>query len=419
MHSSLQITRLRSLTPLLLIAMNAAWAAAPDDETVKRIHQQTLTIDAHIDIPDNFDARAAQNETQDQFDLAKVERGQLDVATVALFAAPAKQTPENVAAARNQVDAKLRALKQFVAESPDRLTFAASASDIERAAASGKHAVLLSFLNALPVGDDLTLLPRYYQQGVRVFGFVHASNNAFADSSRPNGAFGDKPNAAGGLTALGKRAVAELNRLGVVIDVSQLTPAGVLQTLELSKAPVIASHSALRSRVDVPRNLSDDELKAIAARGGVVHVVAFASYLKDDPRRREQYQRDIWQAFGLQQGVDDPKTKLDAATYEKYQAAYKRFSSSSWRYASLQDYVDAIDAAVKLIGIDHVGISSDFNHGGGVTGFANVGEAQNVTRELLARGYSEAQVRKLWGGNFLRVFRQVEQAAAPLQSSVQ
>lgn len=400
---------------LLLLAAQTTWAASPD---AARIHQQAITVDAHIDIPDTFDARAARGDTADQFDLAKLERGQLDVATVALFAAPAKQTPESVISARQQVDAKLQALKQFVAQSPDRLTFVASASDIERAAAAGKHAVLLSFLNALPLGDDLTLLPHYYQEGVRVFGFVHASNNAFADSSRPNGAFGDKPNAAGGLTPLGKRAVAELNRLGVIIDVSQLTPAGVQQTLQLSKAPVIASHSALRSRVDVPRNLSDAELKAIAAGGGVVHIVAFASYLKDDPQRREAYQRDIWLAFGLKQGVDDPKAKLDAATYAKYQAAYKKFSSSSWRYASVTDYVDAIDAAVKLIGIDHVGISSDFNHGGGVTGFANVGEAQGVTRALLERGYDAAQVNKLWGGNFLRVFRQVEQAAAPLQSAV-
>ena len=411
--------RLPALAIVLAIAAPAASAATPDDATVKRIHERLVTIDAHIDIPESFDARAARGDTSDQFDLAKLDRGQLDVATVALFAAPAKHTPANVTAARTQVSGKLEALKQFVAENPQRLAFAASSADIERIAASGKHAILLSFLNALPLGEDLDLLSGYYRDGVRVFGFVHAANNAFADSSRPNGSFGDVPNAANGLTPLGKRAVAELNRLGVVLDVSQLTPAGVLQTVELSRTPVIASHSALRSRVDAPRNLDDEELKAIAARGGVVHVVAFASYLKDDPRRREQYQKDIWQAFGLRQGVDDPKTKLDAATYQKYQAAYRKFSSSSWRYASLDDYVDAIDAAVRLIGVDHVGISSDFNHGGGVTGFAHVGEAQNVTRELLERGYDEAQIRKIWGGNFLRVLRQVEQGAVQQQSAVQ
>jgi membrane dipeptidase len=399
-------------------AISPVWAAEPDDALVKRVHANALTLDAHIDILDNFDAQRAASDTQEQFDLPKLERGQLDVATVALFASPAKTTPENIASARKQIDTKLQGLRQLVAQHPDKLEFAKSSADLERIAGSGKHAILLSFLNALPLGNDLTLLPRYYDDGVRVFGFVHASNNAFADSSRPNAAFGDKPNASGGLTVLGKQAVAELNRLGIVIDVSQLTPAATLQTVQLSNTPVIASHSGLRSRVDVPRNLSDEELRAIAARGGVVHIVAFASYLKDDPKRREDYQKNIWQAFGLKQGVDDPKTKLDAATYEKYQAAYRNYSASSWRYASVADYVDSIDAAVKLIGVDHVGISSDFNHGGGVTGFANVGDAPNVTRELLRRGYTEAQIKQLWGGNFIRVLKGAEQSARQLQSSL-
>lgn len=401
----------------LILMTSTALAAEADDAIVKRVHASAITIDAHIDILEDFDAKRAAKESQEQFDLPKLERGDLDVATVALFANPAAGTPENVAAARKEVDKKLKGLQQLVAEHGDRLEFARSAADIERISKAGKHAILLSFLNALPLGNDLSLLPQYQQEGVRVFGFVHASNNAFADSSRPNAAFGDKPNEHGGLTDLGKRAVAELNRLGIVIDVSQLTPAGVLQTVQLSNAPVIASHSGLRSRVDAPRNLTDEEVKAIAARGGVVHIVAFASYLKSDPQRREEYQRTIWDAFGLKQGVDDPKTKLDAATYAKYQAAYRKFSANSWRYATVSDYVDSIDAAVKLVGVDHVGISSDFNHGGGVTGFANVGEAHGVTRELLRRGYTEAQVKQLWGGNFLRVLNQVEAQSRSLRKT--
>jgi membrane dipeptidase len=412
----------RSLRKFVPAAIAALFIAQPssaevDETTVERVHANALTIDTHIDIPEDFDPKRAAKDTPEQFDLAKLQRGRLDVATVALFASPAKTTPENIQEARAQVDAKLKALRTLVENNPDKLEFARSSSDLERIAAAGKHAILLSFLNALPLGHDLKLLPGYYNDGVRVFGFVHASNNAFADSSRPNGAFGDEPDEHGGLTALGKQAVAELNRLGVVIDVSQLSKQATLQTVALSRAPVIASHSALRSRVDVPRNLSDEEIKAIAARGGVIHVVAFAAYLKDDPKRREDYQKNIWQAFGLTQGVDDPKTKLDPTTYEKYRAAYKNYSSNGWRYATLDDFIDSIDAAVKLAGIDHVGIASDFNHGGGVTGFAHVGEAQNVTRALLERGYSEADVRKLWGENFLRVFRAVEETARQLQSS--
>jgi membrane dipeptidase len=241
-----------------------------------------------------------------------------------------------------------------------------------------------------------------------VFGFVHAQNTPFADSSRPNKAYGDVPGQHGGLTSLGKRAVGELNRLGVLIDVSQLTPAGVRQTVELSKTPVIASHSGLRSRVDLPRNLSDEELKLIAARGGVVHVVAFPGYLKASPQRAAEYTNNVWAPFGLKAGEDDPRTRLSAEDYQKFQAAYRQYSSNAWRYATLADYVDSVDAAIKLIGIDHVGLSSDFNHGGGVTGYANVGEAGNVTAELLKRGYSEQDIDKLWGGNFLRVLKQAE-----------
>lgn|SRR5512138_265733 len=405
------------LAVALALGSQSAFSVEHDEETVRRIHASALTIDAHLDLRDDFDARAALGETQDQVDLPKLERGQLDVATVALFANPAPTTLANIADTRKQVDRKLQSLKALVAQSSNRLELARSAADLERIPAAGKHAILLSFLNALPVGNDLTLLSKYYDEGVRVFGFVHAGNNAFADSSRPNAAFGDKPNEQGGLTPLGKQAVGELNRLGVIIDVSQLTPAGVLQTIELSNAPVIASHSALRSRVDVTRNLTDEELLAIANSGGVVHIVAFSAYLKESEQRRRDYETNVWRAFGLEQGVDNPKTKLDPATYARYQAAYGNYSRNAWQYASLEDYVDAIQAAVKLVGIDHVGLSSDFNHGGGVKGFAHVGEAANVTRALLDRGYSEADIKKLWGGNFLRVFKQVE-ATAKLETKL-
>lgn len=383
---------------------------APSDPRSRVIHERAITIDAHLDIRDDFakSGASAGRDTAGQFDLPKLERGALDVAVVSLFADPAKITPQSVAAARAQVDAKLAALRQFVDGSGGRIEFARSAADIERIARDGRHALLLSFLNTLPVGEDLGQLEKYRDAGVRVFGFVHAQNTPFADSSRPNKAYGDVPNEHGGLTPLGKRAVSELNRLGVLIDVSQLTPAGVKQSVELSQAPVIASHSGLRSRVDVARNLGDDELRAIAAKGGVVHIVAFAAYLKDSKDRAAEYAAKVWAPFGLEPGVDDPRIALSAGDYAKFQAAYREYSGNARRYASLADYVDSVDAAVKLIGIDHVGLSSDFNHGGGVQGYAHVGEAANVTAELVRRGYSDTDIEKLWGGNFLRVLRQAE-----------
>ena len=390
----------------------------PSDAVVARVHRATLTIDPHIDIRNDFNSPGVDpgTETAGQFDLPKLERGGLDVATVALFADPARRTPENIAAARAQIDAKLDALTRFVAAHPDRLAFAKTAADLERIPAEGKHAVLLGFLNALPLGKDVSGIQRYYDAGVRVFGFTHAGNNDFADSSRPNAGFGDRPDEAGGLTPTGREAVAILNRLGVVIDVSQLTPAGVLQTVTLTRAPVIASHSGVRGRVNATRNLTNDELRAIAGTGGVVHIVTFAAYLRNSPEIAAAYQARVLDPFGLKPG-EDARAKLDAATYERYQANYRAYSSEGWKNASLGDWLDSVDYAVRLIGIDHVGLSSDFNHGGGVVGYAHVGEGPNVTRELLKRGYSEQDVAKLWGGNFFRVFKQVEAVAAGLPRS--
>ena len=377
------------------------------------MHRAALTIDAHLDIPDDFETPAndAGSDTKGQLDLPKLERGGLDVATVALFATPQKRTPDSVAAARRQIDAKLAAIRRFVQAHPDRLEQARSAADIERIVAAGKHALVLSFLNALSLGDDLSLIRAYRDEGVRVFGFVHAQNNAFADSSRPNASFGDRPDEAGGLTPLGRKAVGELNRLGVVIDVSQLTPNGVRQTLEITRAPVVASHSGIRARVNAPRNLSNDELRAIARNGGVVHVVAFPAYLRTWSDSGPAFQQAVLDPLGLRPG-QDPRTTLDAPGFEKYQRAYRDYGTSVTRTASLADWLDAVDYAVRLIGIDHVGLSSDFNHGGGVIGYANVGDGPNITRELLTRGYSEADIDKLWGRNFLRVLKEVERAGA-------
>src|SRR5580704_15603358 len=385
----------------------------PADLLVARVHGAALTIDPHMDIPDDFQTAAndAGSETTGQLDLPKLERGGLDVATVALFATPQKRTPDSVAAARRQIDAKLAAIRRFVQAHPDRLEQARSAADLGRIVAAGKHAILLSFLNALSIGEDLSLIRAYRDEGVRVFGFVHAQNNAFADSSRPNASFGDRPDEAGGLTPLGKKAVGELNRLGMVIDVSQLTVNGVRQTLEITRAPVIASHSGIRARVNATRNLSNDELRAIARNGGVVHIVAFPAYLRSWSDSGPAFQQAVLDPLGLRPG-EDPRTTLDVPTFEKYQRAYRDYGTSVTRTASLVDWLDAVDYAVRLIGIDHVGLSSDFNHGGGVIGYANVGDGPNVTRELLKRGYSEGDIDKLWGRNFLRVMKEVERVGA-------
>jgi len=389
----------------------ASWRGLNDGEKNNRRDPNIITIDSHIDIREDFNTPGndAGKETPDQIDLPKLEKGGLDVAVIALFADPDKPTAENDAAARNKVEIKYQALRRWVSGHPDKLAFAKSADDVENIKKQGKHAILLSFLNAFWFDNNLSLIDTFYKKGVRVFGFDHAGNTAFAGSSRPIAAYGDLPGK--GLTPLGEKGVERLNKLGILIDVSQLSTQAFYKVVELSKVPVVATHSAVKGIVDAPRNLSDEELKALAAKGGVVQIVAFAGYLKKDSTISQAYINAVAKPFGLTPLKDDPKVKFNAEDYKRYQAAYLDFSRNEWRSADITDLIAAIDYAVKLIGIEHVGISSDFNHGGGVKGYANVGDASNVTNALLKHGYSRDDVQKLWGGNFLRVLKQAEQAA--------
>jgi len=309
--------------------------------------------------------------------------------------------------ARAEVDAKLARLHALETEEAGRLGIARSAADIDRLHAAGKIAVLIGFQNAYAFGTDVDLVDRYVAEGVRVFAFNHAGNNAFADSSRP-AVSGNEPH--GGLSALGREAVRRLNDSGVVIDVSQLTPNGVMQTLEISRAPVIASHSAVRALVDETRSLLDEELDAIAAKDGVAHVPPFNTYIAPRPPEFVAALGDLRARYGLPRefrGVLDNAERLEGAARGEYtNAALKTVPR-----ADLDDYLDHIDYLVKRIGIDHVGIGTDFDHGAGIVGYKDASEARNLTRALLERGYSAEDVAKIWSGNFMRVLRAVEAAA--------
>lgn len=385
-----------------------------DEGLIDKVHAQVLSVDAHIDVRDGFNTpdNDASGETAGQFDLPKFLRGGLKVAVLALAADPAPDTEAGRQRARQQVEGKYEAIRRLIEAHPDKIALARSSRDIQEIVASGRQAVLLSFLNAVALGTDVSAIRLFHERGVRLFGLTHIGNNSFADSSRPNATFGDTLSPAGGLTDLGKKAVGELNRLGIVVDVSQLAPAGVAQSITLSKTPVIASHSAVRGRVDSPRNLTNAELRAIAEAGGVVHITAFAAYIRDRDGSHEAFIKEVFEPFGLRQGVDEPREVLSPEDFERFQAGYRKFSAKRLQFASLVDYFDAVDYAVRLIGIDHVGIGSDFNNGGGVVGYAHVGEARNLTREFLRRGYDETSIAKLWGGNFLRVLKRAEDYAA-------
>jgi membrane dipeptidase len=360
---------------LAAVALTCARAQAQTDldARARAIHQRIIVIDSHTDVllpstPENLFLPGHASRV----DLDKLKKGGVSAVAMAIAVGNGPRTAEGITAARAEADAKLAAIRTFLKAHADQTALALSAKDVIRIHKAGKIAVIESFLNTRSIGADLPAIDRLYGDGVRLFGFSHAGNNDFADSSRPGGEPAEEHH---GLSPLGKQAVAKLNRLGVIIDISQLTPAGVLQTLELSKAPVIASHSNVRALVDNTRTLSDRELDALKANGGVVHVTPFNNYLRPT----------------------QPGAPVSRAT--------------------VSDLVDHIDYIVKRIGIDHAGIGTDFNHGSGIDGFNDESEAPNVTRELLRRGYNEEQIAKIWGGNFLRVFRRVEETAKKLRKS--
>jgi membrane dipeptidase len=399
---------------LLPLVATAALSAPNDDLDVRAraIDARVLKIDTHTDVL--LPASAALNFTPDhdsQTSLAKLKAGGIGALALAIAVGPGPRTPDGTRTARAEADAKQTWIQSFLAEHPDQVVLARTSEDIRHAHRSGKIALIESFQNTRSIGRDLGAIDRLYHDGVRLFGFTHIGNNDFADSSRPV----DEPAIEHhGLSPLGRQAVARLNELGVVIDVSQLTQDGLLQTIELSKAPVIASHSDARALVDNTRNLSDVELDAIRRNDGVVHLTPFNNYLRPLSPDFDAKIAALRQNFGLpptsKHGVQGAEDRMDTLTPERLTPFVQGFRALLPQ-ATLNDYVDHIDYIVKRIGVDHVGIGTDFNHGGGIVGFRDESEAPNVTKELLRRGYSEADIGKIWGGNFLRVFQKVEAVA--------
>jgi membrane dipeptidase len=388
----------------LLAVPAIAQAQAGGDATA--VHDRILVFDSHADVllpstPKRYYLEGGGSRV----DLPHLEKGGVDAIILAVAVGPGPRDAAGVAAARREADEKLARIGALVAANPDRAAIARSASDVERLHDEGKIAVIVGFQNARSIGKDIASIDRLYRDGVRVFAFDHAGHNDFADSSRPQP--GEPVAEHGGLSPLGKQAVAKLNDLGVLIDVSQLSTDALLQTLALTRVPVAATHSAARALIDNGRNLSDAELDAIKANGGVVQLTPFTAYLRLPDQASLDRVAAIRKAYGL--AADYASTYDGSDTLpEARRAAYLDEIAAARNKASLADFVDHIDYVAKRIGWQHVGIGTDFDHGAGVTGFDSAADAPNVTQELLLRGYSEAQVAAIWGGNFLRVLRAAE-----------
>lgn len=285
----------------IFAADNAADAKL--SKRAEQIQKRILAFDSHLDLP--FDYTGAAEDGKTQFDLPKAFRGHLKGAALAVFVPQGPRTSEGYAKAREDADKKYNLIKA-VAEANPRAAIAYSPDDVRRIAGQGKFAVVISMLNAYPLGSDVSQLNEWYKRGVRVLGYTHAGHNQWSGSSRPSAALKDKPEEHGGLSDIGKQGIARLNELGMLIDVSQLTTPALKQVLSLTKAPVVASHSGIKAIVDSPRNLADEELELIKANGGVVQVVAFGNYLRKAPaggvgsRRRPPRLLSSWMRLSTQ-----------------------------------------------------------------------------------------------------------------------
>ena len=397
------------------------------------LQDRLLSFDSHITVPLEFGTAGneADKDGPGQFDLAKAAKGRLSGAALTVFGwpeiwngpnAPHRPTAGFVEAARNEQQARYRIITGMVRDFPNQVGIAYTPDDLRRLHGEGKFAIFISMLNAYPLGNDLNQLDLWAARGMRMFGFSYVGNNDWADSSRPLPFFNDTPDALDGLSETGKQAVRRLNDLGVIIDVSQMSTKALEQVSQLSRTPMVASHSAPRALVDIPRNLSDKEMQLIKDSGGVVQIVGFPTYLRplgqDSQAKlntlRSQF--DLPPLHNLEMALmpgDPIITVWPEQRFGEYAAGLYAIVEEEPK-ATLKDYGDAIDYAVKKIGIDHVGISSDFNDGGGLDGWKDVSETRNVTAELLQRGYSEADIAKLWGGNFLRVWDTVQKAVKPV-----
>jgi membrane dipeptidase len=391
-------------------AASSSPAPEPPGVDPRPIHAAALTLDTHVDIPLDFATDAVDPlDADQQVNLEKMQEGGLDAAFFIVYVEQTARTPENYARAQADANTKFAAIHRMTDELyPERIALAYRADDVERIVGEGKLAAAIGIENGYVLGTDLGLLDRYYEQGARYVTLVHNGHNDVADSARPNAELGDQAVEHDGVSELGGLAIRRMNELGIMVDISHASKQSALEAIALSQAPVIASHSSVRALADHARNLDDETLRALAASGGVVQIVAYEGFVKVQPPEHAAALAALQTRLGLE-GTVDPAELPEALRFEFLRGV--RDINAQWPPANVQDFVNHIDYAVQLVGIDHVGISSDFGGGGGVMGWTDARETHNVTFELVARGYTEADIRKLWSGNLLRVWREVERVA--------
>lgn len=392
-------------------------APETEEELIARalaIHDRVLTVDTHADTPlrmiePGFDMaeRHDPNESGSKVDYPRMKEGGLDAIFFAAFVAQDIRDDDGNSRAKTLGLQMLDAVAESTEKNSDIVGLALDPDDAYELERQGKRAIFVAIENGYPIGDDISNIELFYDKGVRYITLVHSSNNDLADSATdPNGP------EHGGISPFGEEVVKEMNRLGIMVDVSHGNDDVFYDAVAVSRAPIIASHSNARSVTDHNRNMTDDMLRLMAENGGVVQLTMLSNYLRDEPENPE---RDA-ALEELRAGLK-PASEMNE---EERKAARQALNEINEMYpvpsATVVNVVDHIDHIVEVAGINHVGIGCDFDGGGGIDGIFDASEVMNITVELVRRGYTEEQIEKIWGGNVMRVFRDVQAVAAEIQS---
>lgn len=395
------------LTLFGIALTNMVFGEVPE-KRVNEIHERILTVDTHCDTPmnmleDNFDIGIRNNPPQSRVDFPRMKEGGLDAMFFAAFTGQRERTTENTENAYKMANQMIDVTYEACNKYNEMAEVALNSADALRLEKQGKRAIYIGMENGFPIGTDISRVREFYNRGVRYITLCHSLNNDICDSSS------DRKGAEhNGLSEFGREVVKEMNKYGMMIDVSHISDKSFYDVIKLSKAPVIASHSSVRAIAHHNRNMTDDMIKALAAKGGVIQICLLDVYIKDPDTTTIRYQKEK----ELNRIYD---SKYDSMTDEEKKELRKEWRSLREKYPNalptVSDCVDHIDYVKNLVGIEYVGIGSDFDGGGGVDGCADVSEFQNITAEMLKRGYTEDDISKVWGGNFFRVFEAVEKQA--------
>lgn len=393
-----------------LAASSVSWSAPAKTDGSRALHRRLICLDTHLDTPASlarpgWDMMQRHSRSLDftQVDYPRMVEGGLDGGFFAIYTPQGPLTQEGMAAARDAALLRAMEIREMAAAHPKQFELALVAEDAARIAASGKRIVYQSIENAYPLGDDITLLRAFYKFGVRMVGFIHFKNNQFGDSATDKAQWN-------GLSPKGRELAALANDLGMVLDASHASDAVFDQMMEISRAPLILSHSGCRAVFDHPRNIDDARIKKLAAAGGTIQINSYNSYLIEVPPNPERDKARA--ALGQKRRGLAAMTPREAAAVVRETA--RDMKEIEARYpeprATFDMYMQHVTHALDLVGPDHVGVGCDWDGGGGVTGMDDVAAIPKITERLVKLGYTETQLAGFWGGNALRVLKAAHEA---------